>query len=394
MHKYSLDTMPTGQDGLERAARFLRKLYGELEQPEELALRLDQLNQIGSYAPTAKELEGAARMAWRNANRCIGRIYWKSLKLKDCRDLRQPEAIFEALTDHIRTSTSGGNIRPLISVFSPEVIIWNEQLIGYAGYRQADGTILGDPANLAFTDLCLRLGWRGEGTRFDVLPLVIQVNGEDPVCFDWPADAVLEVPIRHPDYPRLRELELKWYALPAISSMSLDFGGLSYPTAPFSGWYMGTEIGARDLGDAHRYNQLPRVAEIMGLDTSHPRTLWKDQAMVALNQAVLFSFERAGVKILDHHTASDLFETFEEVEDRQGRAVQADWNWIVPPVSGSATGVFHREYTNEVRTPNFFYRDRSPWQGAGHRTEFPRGAGLSCPYHRKSDADSWCREPR
>ncbi len=388
MHKYHSDTIQTELGRLDQADRFLRKLYQEWDQTGELAERLDVLARERVYHPTGQELEGAARMAWRNANRCIGRIYWKSLKLKDQRHLRQPEAIFGALTDHIRTSTNGGNIRPLISVFSPEVIIWNEQLIGYAGYRQADGTVLGDPANVAFTDQCLQLGWEGQGTRFDVLPLVIQVNGGEPICLEWPRDVVLEVSIRHPEFPRFRELDLKWYALPAISNMSLDFGGLSYPTAPFSGWYMGTEIGARDLGDTQRYNQLPRVAEIMGLDTSHPRTLWKDQAMVALNQAVLYSFEQSGVKILDHHTASDLFETFAEVEDRQGRAVQADWDWIVPPMSGSATGVFHREYTNEVRTPNFFYRDRFPWRDAGHRIGSPRDAGLFCPYHRGSGVDS------
>ena len=35
----------------------------------------------------------------------------------------------------------------------------------------------------------------------------------------------------------------------------LDMGGMEYPGAPFSGWYMGTEI-ARDLGDVNRYNML------------------------------------------------------------------------------------------------------------------------------------------
>jgi nitric oxide synthase oxygenase domain/subunit len=35
----------------------------------------------------------------------------------------------------------------------------------------------------------------------------------------------------------------------------LDMGGMEYPGAPFSGWYMGTEIG-RDLGDVNRYNML------------------------------------------------------------------------------------------------------------------------------------------
>ena len=33
------------------------------------------------------------------------------------------------------------------------------------------------------------------------------------------------------------------------------------------------------------------VAEMMGLDTSNPTTLWKDKALVALNVAVLHSFK-------------------------------------------------------------------------------------------------------
>lgn len=38
--------------------------------------------------------------------------------------------------------------------------------------------------------------------------------------------------------------------------MLLEIGGLEFPAAPFSGWYMSTEIGARNLCDPHRYNIL------------------------------------------------------------------------------------------------------------------------------------------
>lgn len=31
--------------------------------------------------------------------------------------------------------------------------VWNSQLIGYAGYKNVDGTILGDPANVEFTEV-------------------------------------------------------------------------------------------------------------------------------------------------------------------------------------------------------------------------------------------------
>ena len=50
--------------------------------------------------------------------------------------------------------------------------------------------------------------------------------------------------------------------------------------APFNGWYMGTEIGARNLADHDRYNMLPMIAHHMGLDTTTERSLWRDRALV------------------------------------------------------------------------------------------------------------------
>lgn len=38
--------------------------------------------------------------------------------------------------------------------------------------------------------------------------------------------------------------------------MKFDVGGVEFPCAPFNGWYMVTEVGARDLGDSARYNML------------------------------------------------------------------------------------------------------------------------------------------
>ena len=58
-----------------------------------------------------------------------------------------------------------------------------------------------------------------------------------------------------PSYDWFEGLGLRWYGLPAVSNVLLDMGGMEYPGAPFSGWYMGTEIG-RDLGDVNRYNML------------------------------------------------------------------------------------------------------------------------------------------
>ena len=31
--------------------------------------------------------------------------------------------------------------------------VWNSQLIRYAGYKQVDGSVIGDPANVEFTEV-------------------------------------------------------------------------------------------------------------------------------------------------------------------------------------------------------------------------------------------------
>lgn len=321
-----------------------------------------EIRQTGAYTQTAEELAYGAKVAWRNSSRCIGRVYWKTLKVNDCRRLESADAIFAALVDHIQEATNGGDIRSVISVFAPECPdkpvprLWNTQLIRYAGYVQPDGAILGDPLNIDVTQLAQELGWRKrKKTAFDVLPLILQMPGKKPQLYELPPEIILEVPIEHPSYPFVAELGLKWHAVPIISNMRLEIGGVSYPLAPFNGWYMGTEIGARNLGDVQRYNLLPTIARGMGLDTSSDLTLWRDRAVVELNVAVLHSFREQGVKIIDHHTASRFFIHHVNQETQAGRQTPADWSWIVPPISGSTTPVFHHKYPDVTLKPNYFY---------------------------------------
>ncbi len=92
----------------------------------------------------------------------------------------------------------------------------------------------------------------------------------------------------------------------------------------------------------------------MGLDTRNERSLWRDRALVELNRAVLWSFDRAGVRISDHHSESQRFLAHIASEERAGRKTPADWSWIVPPMSASATGVFHRYYHEADERPNFY----------------------------------------
>ncbi|NUR29967.1 MAG: nitric oxide synthase oxygenase [Catenulispora sp.] len=336
------------------------KLGGAAQATHRIDQVREQIAALGTYAHTRAELVHGARMAWRNASRCIGRLYWNSLVVRDLRGVTTVDETADQLIEHLLMASGKGvhrgRLRPVISIFPqavpgrPRTVLWNEQLIRYAGYR--DG--LGDQAYVDFTEAVSELGWRGKHSAFDILPLVLQEPGQEPRLVDLPEAAVLEVPLGHPELAWFAELGLRWHGVPAIANMRLTIGGVHYPLAPFSGWYMGTEIGARNLADADRYDQLPVIAARMGLDTSRESTLWRDRALLELNRAVLWSFEQAGVKIADHHTESRHFLTHLAREERSGRTVPGDWTWLVPPISGSISPVFHRYYTEADQRPNFY----------------------------------------
>jgi nitric-oxide synthase len=320
---------------------------------------LAEIERTGSYTHTPQELEFGARVAWRNAARCIGRLYWRSLRVRDRRHVRAPAEVAAECVQHLREATRGGRVRSTITVFAPGTpaasgpVIHNDQLVRYAGHRvdEPGGSgVRGDPANLALTDRAVALGWRRPDPpgRFDLLPLLVSVDGGVPDLFELPPDAVLEVPLAHPEHPWFAELALRWPAVPAISNMPLVVGGVSYPAAPFNGWYLATEIGTRNLADADRYDLLPVVAERLGLDTGSLRTLWRDRAALEVLHAVQHSFDAAGVTLADHHGEAARFLVHVDKERAAGRRCPAEWSWIVPPVSGALTPVFHRYYDEPV----------------------------------------------
>ncbi len=319
--------------------------------------------EAGRAAPlTEGELCQAGRLAWRNHARCIGRLYWRSLEVRDRRHLDDADQIIGALREHLEAVQYAGAARSVLSVFAPPAFkggrapkIFNHQLCGYAGYRAEDGTVLGDPKNIGLTTLALRLGWEPPAARgrFDLLPWIVAGLDGKPRLYPLPAGLVREVRLRHPDYPWFEKLGLRWYAVPIVSDMIFHAAGTDYPAAPFNGWYMGTEIGARNLADRNRYDQLPVVAEKLGLDTRRARSLWRDRALVELNIAVLHSYEAEGVMLVDHHTASAEFMRFCTQEVKAGRDVSARWDWIVPPLSPATTEVFHTPMNEFPTTPSF-----------------------------------------
>ena len=351
---------------LQKAKNYLELCYSELQRNDELDNRLKEveasIKETGIYRLLEFELVYGTKVAWRNSNKCIGRLFWRSMEVFDCRELNTANSVFEALFEHIKYATNEGNIRSTISVFHPnkDICIWNPQLLGFAGHTLPDGTVVGDSKNIAFTKQCVILGWEPKMTAFDILPLVIKI-GDNPLEIRViPKEIVSLVKIEHPSIPSFNELKLEWYSTPIISNMTLEVGGIEFRAAPFNGWYMGTEIGARNLSDEDRYNMLPQVAHKMGLDIRDKNSLWKDRALIELNQAVLYSFRKAGVKIIDHHSASKQFMQFIRQEAKEGRDVTAEWSWIVPPISASTLQVFHTEMNNVVLSPNYFYQ-KDPW---------------------------------
>ena len=86
---------------------------------------------------------------------------------------------------------------------------------------------------------------------------------------------------------------------PMPRNFSVHIGGINYGCIPFNGWYMDTEI-MRDFLDEYRYNKMEEIAQVLKLDNSSEQTLWRDRVALELNIAILHSFQKAKVTMVDH----------------------------------------------------------------------------------------------
>jgi nitric-oxide synthase len=355
----------------EQAIAFLKEFHTEYPHfgnlNERIEIATQQLHEDDAWQKTPEELGFAAKLAWRNASQCVGRLYWKGLHLRDCRNLNTLDEIAQALFDHLRFAWNGGDLRPAISIFPPNTRtrpgprIWNPQLLRYAGFRLRSGKQIGDPAQNTLTQKIIELGWEPQGTHFDLLPLVLQFPDSPPKLYEIPLDCQREVPINHPQHPWLARRGIKWYAVPAVSDMALDAAGMLYQFAPFNGWYLDCEIAARNLTDTNRYNLLPEIAEAMGLDISNDRTLWRDKAMLMLHEAVLHSFDQSSIKMADHHNVCHEFIEFCRNEHNAGREPYGKWMWLVPPFSSSATTLYQEPFRDVAIKPAYRYQ-KAIWE--------------------------------
>jgi nitric-oxide synthase len=351
---------------LDEAREFLETAHAENPRWGDLEARWGQIKaqvaETGSYTQTFEELQHGARVAWRQSVRCIGRARWQSLVVRDARAVTSVAGIARELVEHLRFAGNEGRIRSTITVFRADdergafARIHNDQLIRYAGYRRAGGALLGDPRYVPFTAELVARGWVPPQPRsaFDVLPWLIETRDENARLVPVPSDAVLEVPISHPELSWFASLGLRWHAVPAISNMRLRIGGLNYSCAPFNGFYLVDEIATRNFGDTDRYDALPVVAEQMGLDTSSRTNFWQMRAAVELNTAVLYSFRAAGVRIEEPINESTLFRTFAEREEALGRVVHGDWSWLNGHLGATFGPAWHRYYAAGEPNPNFW----------------------------------------
>ena len=288
----------TPGERIDEARHFLRLFYAENQLSDTARLQRDravtnELRRHGYYEHTRDELAFGARLAWRNHANCVGRLFWKTLEVLDCRHIVEPDDVAGQVFDHMRAAYRDGRIRSIISIFAPvkadavPVVIESNQIAQFAGYSISDGCILGDPLNVEATRVARSLGWVEPVCKsaFDLLPLVLRDADDGRHLYDIPDGSVVTIPISHPTCSDFAKMNLRWYTVPCVSDMILTIGGIDYPCAPFNGYYLATEIASRDFADEIRYDLLPRVAAVMGFGKEDP--LWKDRTLTELNAAVI-----------------------------------------------------------------------------------------------------------
>ena len=153
----------------------------------------------------------------------------------------------------------------------------------------------------------------------------------------------------------------------------MTIGGITYPTSPVHRLVPRPRaLAPATSATSTATTCCQEIAEAFGIDTSDRRSLWKDRAVIEMTTAVLHSYDQAGMRMDDHYTATEKFHKWVQAEAKKGREVEAEWTWMIPPISASLTPVFHQEYSNVEKLPNFV---QSP------RADVARRAGRHLPVH-------------
>ena len=171
----------------------------------------------------------------------------------------RPSEVADECAAHLREATRGGRIRSTITVFAPDrpdrpgPRILNDQLVRYAGHRTS-------------TRRRPRRRRAGGAHRPRARPRLAAARPARPLrraaaadrrrrrrarrCTSCRATPCWRCRSCTPSSRGSPSSGCAGTRCPAISNMPLSIGGVTYPAAPFNGWYLGTEIGARNLADA------------------------------------------------------------------------------------------------------------------------------------------------
>ena len=282
----------------------------------------------GTYAHTTAELTFGARVAWRNSSRCIGRLYWRTLQVRDRRHVTDAAQLAGEAFAHLREATNGGRIRPTHHRVRPgharaarpedlERAADPVRRLPPAGRRRSSAT-RATPASPA---PLLGLGWPGgPGTPFDVLPLVVRSPAAGPRCSTLPERRRARGAARAT--PTLSVVRRAGAALARRARHLQHVPGdrrRLLPGRALQRLVHGHRDRRPQPGRRHRYDLLPVVADRLGLDTATDRSLWRDRRWSSSTAPCCTPSTRAGVTIADHHTESRRFLTHLAREERAGR---------------------------------------------------------------------------
>ena len=116
---------------IQNAEAYLRLCYSELKKEHLLDSRLQnvrsEINKTGTYDLLDFELDYGTKVAWRNSNKCIGRLFWRNMEVFDRRSINNIDSIFDSLLEHIDFATNDGNIKSTITIFNnrQKIHVWN-----------------------------------------------------------------------------------------------------------------------------------------------------------------------------------------------------------------------------------------------------------------------------
>ena len=283
------------------------------------------------------------------------------LALCDLRHVTTSRGMVHTILNGMIKAFNRGRVLPTCFVFPPRLpgkrgpMVWNAQILQFAGYREPDGSILGDPASVELTEAFIEFDWKPPlmRSRWDMLPLIAMADGDSPYMAELPPELRRTVAITHPRFEReFEEMDLRWVMAPALSRQGFDIGGNQYTGSPFIGWFMDAEIGVRNLADTFRYNVLPELADLRRL-SDEPETPFEDlpeymslvalsRAQAELNFAVYYSFLKAHVMMIDTMTSSIKYQNYDlERQEIEGVRLPADPYWLAPP-QGSIVPIWHQ----------------------------------------------------